>query len=86
MNLIALVLFLLFCPLLFVFLLKLGSGLRDESCPFCNHEREDEVFECSKCGFYFMSTSDHVRIWLWGLGALGCIASLVLWIESQAYL
>lgn len=85
MNLIALVLFLLFCPILFVFLLRLGGTFDDESCPFCNHQKKEDDFECVKCGFQFMSNLRHGKIWLWGMGALGCVASLVLWIESQAY-
>ena len=86
MNVIALVLFLLFCPILVVFLLRLGKTFDDESCPFCNHQKKEDDSECGECGFQFMSNPKHGKIWLWGMGALGCVASFVLWIESQAYL
>jgi hypothetical protein len=86
MKLVSLVWFLLFCPFLFVFLLRLGkSNLDHDKCPFCSHQKEEEDFNCENCGFEFMENSMSPIQWLWAGGALLCSLSMLTWIESQSY-
>lgn len=86
MNLVSLVWFLLFCPFLFVFLLRLGNSSSHDSCRFCSEKRKLDELNCKKCGFEFMEKVGSPIHWLLAGGALACILSFVIWIESQRYL
>ena len=84
MKLVSLVWFLLFCPFLFVFLLRLGkTNLDHDTCPFCSHQKEEKDLNCKNCGFEFMNNPRSSIQWLWAGGALLCILSMITWIESQ---
>jgi len=86
MNLVSLVWFLLFCPFLFVFLLQLGNSCDHDCCPFCDEKKGEDQTKCKSCGFEFLEKSGDGFRWLLAGGALLCVLSLVLWIESQKYL
>ena len=86
MHLISLVWFLLLCPFLFIFLLRLGNCVGYDACPFCDAKRKREDMKCKKCGFEFMEKSTGPFPWILAGGALLCILSLVIWIECQQYL
>jgi hypothetical protein len=86
MNLVSLVWFLLFCPFLFVFLLRLGNSNGHDVCPFCDSKRKRDEMNCEQCGFEFMEKTPGPFPWILAGGALLCILSLVTWIESQQYL
>ena len=86
MNLVSLVWFLLFCPFLFVFLLRLGNSHGHDGCPFCDNKRKRGEMNCEECGFEFMEKPHGPFPWILAGGALLCILSLVTWIKSQQYL
>ena len=86
MHLVSLVWFLLFCPFLFIFLLRLGNCVGYDACSFCDAKRKREDMKCKKCGFEFMEKSTGPFPWILAGGALLCILSLVIWVESQQYL
>ena len=86
MNLVSLVWFLLFCPFLFVFLLRLGNFNGHDECPFCDTQTKRDDMNCEECGFEFMEKPPGPFSWILAGGALLCILSLVTWIESQQYL
>ena len=86
MNLVSLVWFLLFCPFLFYFLLRLGNSHDHDACPFCDTKRKTDDLNCEKCGFEFMEKSPGPIPSILAGGALLSILSLVTWIESQQYL
>ena len=86
MNLVSLVWFLLFCPFLFVFLLRLGNSNGHDECPFCDTQTKRDEMNCDECGFEFMEKPPCSVSWILAGGALLCILSLVTWIESQQYL
>ena len=86
MNLVSLVWFLLFCPFLFVFLLRLGNSNGHDECPFCDTQTKRDGMNCDECGFEFMEKPPGPVSWILAGGALLCILSLVTSIESQQYL
>ena len=86
MNLVSLVWFLLLCPFLFVFLLRLGNSRGQDACPFCDNKRKGDEISCEECGFEFMEKPLGPFHWILAGGALFCILSLVIWVESQQYL
>ena len=86
MHYVSLVWFLLLCPFLFLFLLRLGNSSFSNSCLYCNEKVKPEDLNCKKCGFEFVGKQKSFSNWLYAGGALACILSLVIWIESQKYL
>ena len=57
MDIVTLVLFLLFMPALYFFVLNLGSGSL-EGCPDCGEENPNDAEECETCGFNSRRPSD----------------------------
>ena len=86
MNYVSLVWFLLFCPFLFVFLLRLCDSSSDGTCPFCKNKRKQADMECQACGFVFLEKLGRTSKWLLAGGAMACVLSLVVWIESQKFI
>ncbi|MAK47289.1 MAG: hypothetical protein CMI24_08610 [Opitutae bacterium] len=86
MNLVSLVWFLLSCPFLFLFLLRLGNSNGHVECPFCGTKKKRDEMNCKKCGFEFLEPPPGPFPWILAGGALLSILSLVAWIESQQYL
>ena len=86
MNLVSLVWFLLFCPFLFVFLLRLGNSHGHGACPICDTKKKRDEMNCEECGFEFMEKQQGPFTWVLAVGALFCTLSLVAWIKSQQYL
>ena len=74
---------LLFCPFLFVFTISSNSCSHD-CCPFCDEKKGEDQTKCKSCGFEFWR--NRVMGWLLAGGALLCVLSLVLWIESKVSL
>ena len=83
MNLVSLVWFLLFCPFLFVFLLRLGNSNGHDACPFCDTKRKREEMNCENVILNLWKNQQVLFRGSWRGGALLCILSLVIWIESQ---
>ena len=79
MDLLALALFLLFCPALFLFVLSLGSGTR-EDCPDCGEGMPAAQENCPKCGAFVPGDEMAGQTWLLGLASAGCGVCLVGWI------
>ena len=69
-----------------LFLLRLGNSSSSNSCLYCNEKVKPEDLNCKKCGFEFVGKQKSFSNWLYAGGALACILSLVIWIESQKYL
>ena len=68
MNLVSLVWFLLFCPFLFVFLLRLGNSGGHDACPFCDTKRKRDEMNCEECGFEFWKNSLPHSLGFWREG------------------
>ncbi|HAE10938.1 MAG TPA: hypothetical protein DCG39_04755 [Opitutae bacterium] len=83
MDLLALALFLLFCPALFLFVLSLGSFNR-EDCPDCGEGMPAAQENCPKCGAFVPGDEMAGQTWLLGLASAGCGVCLVGWIMSQS--
>ena len=82
MSLVCLVLFLLFMPVLYFFVLNLGSGSL-EICSDCGEENTNDAEQCEKCRQFRPTNVLSENYWLLAIGSGCCFLAMIGWITSQ---